>query len=78
MKSDGAYEIGEQDRAYIEGLAAKPRAALLAIEAAAQPENIPILDRESGRVLAVLDVMTKQTKDISRVAGSNSQPSWAK
>ena len=54
MKSDGSYEIGEQDRAYIEGLAARPAAALLAIEAAAQPENIPILDRESGRVLAVL------------------------
>jgi TolB protein len=35
--------------------------------------------RQGGsRVLAVLDVMTKQTKDISRVAGSNSQPSWAK
>jgi len=35
--------------------------------------------RQGGsRVLALLDVMTKQTKDISRVAGSNSQPSWAK
>src|SRR4029077_2762523 len=54
MKSDGDYEIGERDREYIEGLAANPAAALLAIEAAAQPERIPILDRESGRVLAVL------------------------
>jgi len=35
--------------------------------------------RQGGsRVLSVLDVMTKQTKDISRVSGSNSQPSWAK
>jgi TolB protein len=35
--------------------------------------------REGGnRVLSLLDVMTKQTKDISRVKGSNSQPSWAR
>ena len=30
------------------------------------------------RVLSLLDVPTKQTKDISRLSGSNSQPSWAK
>jgi TolB protein len=30
------------------------------------------------RVLSLLDVPTKQTKDISRISGSNSQPSWAK
>ncbi len=36
--------------------------------------------RESGRrVLSLLDVPTKQYKDISRItAGSNSQPSWAR
>jgi TolB protein len=38
--------------------------------------------RESGgrRVLSLLDVPTKQYKDVSRIAGSgnNSQPSWAK
>jgi predicted O-methyltransferase YrrM len=54
MKSDKAYEIGEADRRYIEDLAPEPAAALLAIEAAAEPERIPILDRESGRVLAIL------------------------
>ena len=32
----------------------------------------------SGRVLSVLDVFTKQVKDVSRISGSNSQPSWAK
>ena len=31
-----------------------------------------------GRVLSLLDVPTKQYKDISRIAGNNSQPSWAK
>lgn len=32
----------------------------------------------SRRTLSLLDVPTKQTKDISRVSGSNSQPSWAR
>jgi TolB protein len=32
----------------------------------------------NSRVLSLLDVPTKQTKDISRISGSNSQPSWAK
>ena len=31
-----------------------------------------------GRRLSMLDVPTKQTKDISRISGSNSQPSWAR
>ena len=30
------------------------------------------------RTLSLLDVPTKQTKDVSRISGSNSQPSWAK
>jgi TolB protein len=35
--------------------------------------------REGGRrVLSLLDVPTKQYKDVSRISGSNSQPSWAK
>lgn len=31
-----------------------------------------------GRVLSLLDVPTKQYKDVSRISGNNSQPSWAK
>ena len=35
--------------------------------------------RQGGRrTLSLLDVPTKQTKDVSRISGSNSQPSWAK
>ena len=35
--------------------------------------------RQGGRrVLSLLDVPTKQTKDVARISGSNSQPSWAK
>ena len=32
----------------------------------------------NSRVLSLLDVPTKQVKDIGRISGSNSQPSWAK
>jgi TolB protein len=34
--------------------------------------------RSGGRRLSLLDVPTKQTKDVSRLSGINSQPSWAK
>jgi predicted O-methyltransferase YrrM len=54
VKGDRSYEIGRQDRDYVEGIAQPIAAALEAIEQAAEPENIPILDRESGRVLSVL------------------------
>ena len=54
MKSDRSYEIGTRDRDYVEEQSPVPAPALLAIEEAARPDNIPILDRESGRVLAVL------------------------
>lgn len=39
-----------------------------------------VFARRSGgsRRLSLLDVPTKQTKDVSRISGSNSQPSWAK
>ncbi len=32
----------------------------------------------SSRSLSLLDVPTKQVKDVSRISGSNSQPSWAR
>jgi TolB protein len=35
--------------------------------------------RQGGRrTLSLLDVLTKQVKDVSRIPGSNSQPSWEK
>jgi TolB protein len=35
-------------------------------------------DGKGNRRLSLLDVPTKQTKTVSRISGSNSQPSWAK
>ena len=69
MKSDGSYEIGAQDRMYVEGLAPPPDPALLAIERAAEPERIPILDRESGRVLAVLAADRRNIVEVGTAIG---------
>jgi TolB protein len=35
-------------------------------------------DAHARQSLSVLDVMTKQVKDISRISGNDSQPAWAK
>jgi TolB protein len=37
-----------------------------------------VRDGKGSRRLSLLDVPTKQTKTVSRISGSNSQPSWAK
>src|SRR4051794_8648876 len=69
MKSDPGYEIGPRDREYIEGLSGEPAATLHAIEDAAEPENIPILDREAGRVLAVLAAGRRRIVEVGTAIG---------
>ncbi len=69
VKSDRSYEIGPQDRAWIESLAEPIAPALAAIEAAAEPERIPILDRESGRVLAVLAAGRRRICEVGTAIG---------
>jgi len=54
MKSDKRWLPTATDLAWIETASASVHPALLAIEAAAEPDDIPILDRASGRVLAAL------------------------
>ena len=54
MSTSGGYIPSATDRAWIEATAAPVDPALAAIEAAAEPQDIPILDRESGRILTVL------------------------
>jgi caffeoyl-CoA O-methyltransferase len=53
-KDDRDWLPGPTDLAWIEALARPVAPALLAIEAAAAPLGIPIVDRDSGRVLSVL------------------------
>ena len=54
MSSARGYVPSVVDRDWIESLAEPLHPSLVAIEAAAEPESIPILDREAGRVLSVL------------------------
>jgi caffeoyl-CoA O-methyltransferase len=54
MSTSGGYVPSAADRAWIEATAAPLNPGLLAIETAAEPEHVPILDRESGRILSVL------------------------
>ncbi|MEO8228403.1 MAG: O-methyltransferase [Chloroflexota bacterium] len=54
MSTSGGYIPSPVDRAWIESNAAPIDPALGAIETAAEPQDIPILDRESGRILTVL------------------------
>jgi len=53
MKPRG-YVPDQIDLEYIESLSPPAAAALLAIEVAAEPLDIPIVDRASGRVLSIL------------------------
>lgn len=68
-KSDRGYEIGSQDRDWIESAAEPIHPALAAIEAAAQPDRIPILDREAGRVLAVLAAGRRRICEVGTAIG---------
>ena len=54
MKSQRDYDIGPDDRAWIEAASEPVHPILGDMETAAEPGNVPILDREAGRVLAVL------------------------
>jgi caffeoyl-CoA O-methyltransferase len=54
MKNDRSWVPDATDLDWIESISAAPPPALLAIEAAAEPLRIPIVDRHSGRVLSVL------------------------
>ena len=53
-KDDRNWIPDEVDLDWIESLAAPLPPALAAIEAAARPEHVPIVDRDAGRVLMVL------------------------
>lgn len=54
MKDERSWIPGATDLDWIESIAADLPPALEAIEEAARPEGIPIVDRDAGRVLSVL------------------------
>lgn len=54
MKDDRSWIPEAADLDWIDSLSPEPSAALLAIEGAARPGHVPIVDRDAGRVLSVL------------------------
>lgn len=65
----GEWLPGPTDVDWIESLAAPPHPALLAIETAAEPERIPIVDRDAGRVLSVLAAGRRRIVEVGTAYG---------
>ncbi len=69
MKDDRDWIPGEADLDYIEGLARPPDPALLEIEEAARPLGVPIVDRDSGRVLMALAAGRRRIVEVGTAFG---------
>lgn len=69
MKDREGYYPDATDVEWIESLAQPPIAALAAIEAAAAPERIPIVDRHSGRILSVLAAGRRRIVEVGTALG---------
>ena len=65
----GSWIPGEDDLNWIESVATEPHPVLAAMEAAAEPEGIPILDRHSGRVLSTLAVGRARIVEVGTAIG---------
>src|SRR5258705_8627971 len=69
MKSDRSWLPNDTDLDWIESVGAEPHPVLVAMEAAAEPEGIPILDRHSGRVLSTLVVGRTRIVEVGTAIG---------
>ena len=69
MSTSRGYVPSAGDRDWIESVAAPLDPALVAIETAAEPERIPILDREAGRVLAVIAAGRRRIVEVGTAYG---------
>jgi predicted O-methyltransferase YrrM len=69
MKDDRDWIPDRADLEWIESLAPSPNAALLALEADAEPEGIPIVSRDSGRVLQVLAAGRRRIIEVGTAIG---------
>ncbi len=68
-KDDRGWIPDEVDLDWIESLARPLPAALAAIEAAAAPNHIPIVDRDAGRVLSVLAGSRRRIVEVGTAYG---------
>ena len=69
MKDDETWIPDRTDLDWIESLAAEPNEALRAIETAAEPNGIPIVSRDAGRVLQVLAGDRKRIVEVGTAIG---------
>lgn len=69
MKDDRGWLPGVREVDWIESLAAPLEPALAAIETAAEPDRIPIVDRDSGRVLAALAAGRRRIVEVGTAFG---------
>ena len=69
MKTDTSWLPTATDLDWIEAASAPVHPALLAIERAAEPDDIPILDRSSGRVLAALAAGRRRIVEVGTAYG---------
>ncbi|MGK2850804.1 MAG: O-methyltransferase [Candidatus Limnocylindrales bacterium] len=69
MKNDDEWIPDATDLAWIESIAAPATAAALAIEAAALPLDVPIVDRHTGRVLAALAAGRRRIVEVGTAFG---------
>jgi predicted O-methyltransferase YrrM len=69
MKNDRSWLPGATELDWIDGLAGPLSDALAAIEAAARPQSIPIVDRDSGRVLSALAAGRRRIVEVGTAYG---------
>ncbi len=69
MKNDRDWIPEATDLDWIESIAAPVPDALAAIEVAAQPERIPIVDRDAGRVLQILAAGRRRIVEVGTAYG---------
>jgi len=69
MKTDATWLPTTTDLDWIDATSGPPNPAFLAIEEAAEPDGIPILDRASGRVLAALAAGRRRIVEVGTAYG---------
>src|SRR5664279_6281370 len=69
MSTTDGYVPGRVERDYTESIGQPPHPALLAIERAAEPDGVPILDRAGGRVLAALAAGRRRIVEVGTAYG---------
>jgi predicted O-methyltransferase YrrM len=69
MSTTDGYLPGRVERDYTESIGQPPPPALLAIEEAAIPDGVPILDRAGGRVVAALAANRRRIVEVGTAFG---------